>query len=78
MIKKLQHLKISYHGQEITAIATRNGNSHLIHEIKKEKLLGEAKEGDVLNVDEDLITIDHEDTEKRKKEIVELVKGLWK
>ncbi|MBK5244271.1 MAG: hypothetical protein JJE18_04470 [Eubacteriaceae bacterium] len=29
-------------------------------------------------MEEVLITIDHEATEKRKKEIKELVEGLWK
>lgn len=37
----------------------------------------EAREGDVLNIT-DKITIDYEETEKRKKEIEELTEGLFK
>ncbi|MCY6372133.1 DUF3006 domain-containing protein [Clostridium ganghwense] len=36
----------------------------------------EAEEGYVLNMT-DKITIDYEETEKRKKEIEELTEGLW-
>lgn len=38
----------------------------------------DAKEGDVLIIENGDIIIDHEATEKRRKEIEELTKGLWK
>lgn len=37
-----------------------------------------AKEGDVLNVEGDNITIDAEETATRKAEIEELSRNLWK
>ncbi|MGK0469198.1 DUF3006 domain-containing protein [Clostridium sp.] len=46
-------------------------------DIEKSKIPTTAKEGDVLNITNDRITIDVEETEKRKKEIEELTKGLW-
>lgn len=46
-------------------------------DIEKSKLPTKSKEGDVLNINSDRITIDHEETEKRKKEIEELTKDLW-
>lgn len=36
-----------------------------------------AKEGDVLDISGDLITIDTSETERRKREIEELTKDLW-
>ena len=47
-------------------------------DIEKSKIPITAKEGDVLNITNDRITIDIEATEKRKKEIEELTKDLWK
>ncbi|OXS26411.1 MAG: pyruvate kinase [Acetobacterium sp. MES1] len=38
----------------------------------------DAKEGDVLIIENGEIIIDHKATEQRKKEIEELAKGLWK
>ena len=46
-------------------------------DIQREKVPNTAKEGDVLNIINDRITIDHDETEKRKKEIEELTKDLW-
>jgi hypothetical protein len=45
--------------------------------IEKEKLPVNAREGDVLVICNDKISVDVEETEKRKKEIEELTKGLW-
>ncbi|MCB2305608.1 DUF3006 domain-containing protein [Clostridium estertheticum] len=45
--------------------------------IKRNDIPSEAKEGDVLNIINDKITIDNEETKKRKKEIEELTKNLW-
>ena len=46
-------------------------------DIEKSKIPITAKEGDVLNITNEMITIDSETTEKRKKEIEELTKDLW-
>ncbi|MFL0267972.1 DUF3006 domain-containing protein [Candidatus Clostridium radicumherbarum] len=46
-------------------------------DIEKSKLPPGAKEGDVLAILDDEITIDIIETEKRKKIIEELTKDLW-
>ena len=46
-------------------------------DIKRNDIPSEAREGDVLNIINDKITIDNEETNKRKKEIEELTKNLW-
>jgi len=46
-------------------------------DIKRDKVPSTAKEGDVLNIINDKITIDIGETEKRKKEIEELTEDLW-
>ena len=45
--------------------------------ISKDKIPSGAKEGDVLNINNDMITIDIEETEKRHKEIEKLTEDLW-
>jgi len=45
--------------------------------LEKSKVPCNAKEGDVLIIKENEITIDKEDTLKRMKEIEELTKNLW-
>ena len=45
--------------------------------ILKDKIPPEAKEGDILEVNGDIITIDHSKTAKRKKSIENLTKDLW-
>jgi hypothetical protein len=46
-------------------------------DIEKSKLPETAKEGDVLNIKNDIITIDFETTKKRKKEIEKLTENFW-
>ena len=46
--------------------------------IKKAKLPANAKEGDSLIIEGDKITIDAEETIKRKKHIEKLMNDLWK
>jgi len=46
-------------------------------DIEKSKTPSTAKEGDVLNITNNKITIDPDETNKRKKEIQELTKDLW-
>ncbi|MFL0196370.1 DUF3006 domain-containing protein [Clostridium sp. WILCCON 0269] len=46
-------------------------------DIKRIKLPANAKEGCVLNISGDKITIDIDETEKRKKHIAALAKNMW-
>ncbi|WP_298836824.1 DUF3006 domain-containing protein [Clostridium sp.] len=46
-------------------------------DIKKSEIPRVAKEGDVLSINNDVIIIDIEKTEERKREIERLTKGLW-
>jgi hypothetical protein len=46
-------------------------------DIKRDRIPKEAKESDVLDIQDDKIEIDVNETEKRKKEIEELTKDLW-
>lgn len=46
-------------------------------DILKESIPKESKEGDVLIIKGDKITLDLKETEKRRKRIEELVKNLW-
>lgn len=46
--------------------------------IEKSKIPKESKEGDVLNIAGNEISIDIEETNKRKKEIEKLTRDLWK
>jgi hypothetical protein len=48
-----------------------------IIDIEISKLPSNAKEGDVLNISNDTITIEVEETEKRRRKIEELTKDLW-
>ncbi|MCB2300424.1 DUF3006 domain-containing protein [Clostridium tagluense] len=45
--------------------------------IPKDKIPPGAKDGDVLNILNDVITIDIEETEKKRKEIEKLTEDLW-
>ncbi|WP_303871903.1 DUF3006 domain-containing protein [Acetobacterium wieringae] len=47
-------------------------------DIQKAKIPVDAKEGDVLEIDNDQITIDVAATKKRKLELENLAKNLWK
>jgi hypothetical protein len=44
--------------------------------IERTELPAEAKEGDVLKIDK-IITIDEEETKKRKRKIDEITKDMW-
>ncbi|WP_443660972.1 DUF3006 domain-containing protein [Clostridium algidicarnis] len=45
--------------------------------ISKHKIPPGAKDGDVLNVINDMITIDVDETEKKQREIEKLTEDLW-
>lgn len=45
--------------------------------INKNKIPKEAKEGDVLRIENDYIVLDNEEREKLKKEIEEITKDVW-
>lgn len=47
-------------------------------DIQKAKIPVDAKEGDVLEIDNDQITIDVAATKKRKQDIENLIKSMWK
>lgn len=51
-------------------------NSEIIN-IEKSKIPYDAKEGDVLLIDENDIVIDIEETQIRKKEVEDLTENLW-
>lgn len=57
------------------AVCEREDRSMIDIEISK--LPPKAKEGDVLDLSDDIITIDFEETERRKRKIEELTKDLW-
>lgn len=46
-------------------------------DIKSSNLPPEAKEGDVLIIDNNMFTIDVQETEKRHKDIEKLTENLW-
>lgn len=46
-------------------------------DIKKSKIPSIAKEGDILSIDNDVIIIDIEKTEKKRREIENLTEDLW-
>ena len=46
-------------------------------DIKKSKIPGIAKEGDVLSINNDVIIIDVEETQKRRRKVEKLTKDLW-
>ncbi|MBZ9615267.1 DUF3006 domain-containing protein [Clostridium estertheticum] len=46
-------------------------------DISKDKVPSGAKEGDVLNIINDVITIDIKETEKKQREIGKLTEDLW-
>ena len=47
-------------------------------DIKRINIPKSAKEGDILNVEGNSITINKEEIERRRKEIEDLSKDLWK
>ena len=46
-------------------------------DIPKDKIPSGAKEGEVLSINNDMITIDIKETEKKRKEIEKLTEDLW-
>lgn len=46
--------------------------------IEKSKIPAKAAEGDVLDIEEGTVTLDVEETARRKKEIEKLADDLWK
>ncbi|MBU5455381.1 DUF3006 domain-containing protein [Caproiciproducens sp. MSJ-32] len=57
------------------AVCEREDRSMIDIEISK--IPSKAKEGYVLDISDDIITIDLEETERRKRKIEELTKDLW-
>ena len=46
-------------------------------DIKRSDVPSKAREGDVLNINNNIITIDVEETKKRRSEIEKLTEDLW-
>lgn len=46
-------------------------------DIERVKIPRNAKEGDVLIIDDEKISVDHEETARRKAEIEKLMEGIW-
>ncbi|MEL7596664.1 MAG: DUF3006 domain-containing protein [Clostridiaceae bacterium] len=61
--------------EDIYAVCEKEDTTMI--DIKRIDIPKDAKEGDVLNIEGDSITIDEEETERRKKEIEELTKNLF-
>ncbi|MBC2582203.1 DUF3006 domain-containing protein [Clostridium sp. DJ247] len=60
--------------RNIVIIQLDNGN---IVNIEKDKIPLQSKEGDVLKIDK-CISIDYDETKRRKKHIEDIVEDLWK
>lgn len=61
--------------EEGFAVCEKDGKDMI--NIELSKIPNEAKEGDVLIISNELITIDMVKTKQRKKEIEDLTKDLW-
>lgn len=59
---------------KFAVVEMEDGN---IENILLSKIPRDAKEGDVLNIDE-RITINYEETKKKKQNIEEITKDMWK
>ena len=46
-------------------------------DVLRSSIPAQSKEGDVLNMEDGVITIDTEETDKRRKMIEELTKDIW-
>ena len=46
-------------------------------DVLRSSIPAQSKEGDVLNMEDGVITIDTEETDKRRKLIEELTKDIW-
>ncbi len=56
-------------------LETPDGN---IINVKKDKVIGKVNEGDCLIYKDDHFLLDEKNTEVRRQEIVEKMKGMWK
>lgn len=57
-------------------VVLENGKDNVFN-VKKSDIIGNIKEGDILYIKDNLYFIDERITELRKKEIDNLMKGLW-
>jgi len=69
-------MKVSIDRFEGEIAVCEQDNGEILH-IEKSRLPENAKEGDVLDIDDDVITIDHDETEQRKEQIKKLVDDLF-
>ncbi|MGL5149128.1 MAG: DUF3006 domain-containing protein [Clostridium sp.] len=70
----IEHFIIDRVEDDIYVLEDEDGN---INDIKKCYIKTEAVEGDVLIKKDIYFYVDKEETEKRKREIGKLMKGLW-
>ena len=57
-------------------VVLENGKDNVFN-VKKSDIIGNIKEGDIVYIKDNLYFIDERITELRKKEIDNLMKGLW-
>lgn len=57
-------------------VVCEDDNLNII-EMRIDSILGDVKEGDVITADRDRYMVNKEETAKRKKQIEELMKGMW-
>lgn len=57
-------------------VVCEDDNLNII-EVRIDSILGDVKEGDVITADSDRYMVNKEETAKRKKQIEELMKGMW-
>lgn len=57
-------------------VVCEDDNLNII-EMRIDSILGDVKEGDVITADSDRYMVNKEETAKRKKQIEELMKGMW-
>jgi len=46
--------------------------------LERNKIPPEAKEGDVIKIENEVITIDYQETSKRREEMEKLIEEMWK
>ena len=69
-------MKVSIDRFEGEIAVCEQENGEILH-IEKSRLPENAKEGDVLDIDDDMIIIDHDETKQRKEQIKKLVDDLF-
>lgn len=61
---------------ESDIVVCEDDNSNIV-QVHIDNILGDVKEGDVLTAVNDKYIVNKEETQKRRKHIEELMKGIW-